>query len=271
MADRLGRSAAAALVIVWLMAASPAGEPPASAPEKATEVTSALLDTLLAEVVTSEGLVDYPRLMRIELRRRLDETRAHYERGPIPETGPDRVAFLINAYNVHVLTRTLSQYRRPGFRSVSDIPGFFDRQAVVVGGKAITLNDLENRLLRPLGEPRIHAALVCGARSCPPLRREAYRGSVLDRQLDEQSRRWINDPAKNRVDGDALYLSRILEWYGADFAAAPYGGIVGYVKTYAKPNGPIDRLLASRANPEVAWLEYDWAINLGVIQEPDRP
>ena len=143
-----------------------------------------------------------------------------------------------------------------------DIPGFFDTLAITVTGKQMTLNGLENEQIRPMGDPRIHAALVCAAMSCPPLRAEPYKAERLDEQLNDQSRRWINDPNRNGIDEQGrLGVSMIMQWYGDDFSVDPYRGVVGFVRAFAEPAGPIGQLLSRQDAPPVHFLKYDWRLN----------
>ncbi|MCZ6836096.1 MAG: DUF547 domain-containing protein, partial [Planctomycetota bacterium] len=124
-----------------------------------------------------------------------------------------------------------------------------------------TLNILENDRIRPLGDPRTHAALVCAATSCPPLMAVPYFGPKIDEQLDAQCRLWVNDSQRNRVEDGKLLLSEIFKWYGVDFEVEPYGGVVGFVKTYATPGSDLASFLDSNPDPEIEWLTYDWTLN----------
>jgi len=151
--------------------------------------------------------------------------------------------------------------RKPGFDTVVNVPGFFDDMRITVAGDAMTLNDLENERIRPLGDARIHAALVCAAMSCPPLRAEPYAASRLNAQFDDQCRRWVNDDGKFRVVDGQLGMSRILDWYGVDFETPKYGGPAGFVRAYAEPNGSIGRFLVTADPVRTTWLEYDWTLN----------
>src|SRR4029434_9265868 len=133
---------------------------------------------------------------------------------------PQRIAFWINAYNAFTLRLILDHYPIASIRRIGWLPGAAFRERFIpmqgLKGETISLDDIENGTLRSaFREPRIHFALVCAARSCPPLRREAYRGADLDRQLDDQARIFLRDATKNRVDAATrtLYLSSIFKWF----------------------------------------------------------
>jgi hypothetical protein len=128
---------------------------------------------------------------------------------------------------------------------------------VTVEGRELTLNDIENEIIRPeFAEPRIHFALNCAAVSCPPLRVGAYVGSRLDAQLEEQTRAFLGDPARNGLDERGrLRLSKILDWYEEDFEKD--GDLVDWVRPYV----PALAALPADADVDVKFHDYDWALN----------
>ena len=108
-------------------------------------------------------------------------------------------------------------------------------------------------------DPRIHAALVCAARSCPPLRREAYVAERVDEQLDDNVREWLADPFLNRfypAEGRAE-ITPFFTWYGKDFDAYP-GGLKGIIRKYA-PREDVTEL--DHKGLETSFLNYDWGLN----------
>lgn len=174
---------------------------------------------------------------------------------------PDRLAFLINLYNASTLKLVVDHYP---VKSVRDIGSFFRspfKQAVVpLFGQLVPLDTVEHQILRrQYAEPRIHFALVCAARSCPPLRSEAYVGARLDAQLREQGERFLRDPRRNRVDlaGRTLYLSEIFKWFGQDFEKAA-GSVQRFVADYLPPEAAA---VARRDGFRVRYLPYDWSLN----------
>ncbi len=173
----------------------------------------------------------------------------------------ERIAFWVNAYNAFTIRLILDHHPVPSIRSIGWLPlaAFRERFIPMPGlrGGNVSLQEIENDVLRgPFREPRIHFALVCAATSCPELRREAYRGVDLDRQLDDQARGFLRDPSKNRVDASArkLYLSSIFEWYLGDFEGAA-GTLQAYVAPYLDAKG------VDVSGYEVDYLDYDWSLN----------
>jgi len=220
-----------------------------------------LYGRVLALVVTEKGLVRYDKFEDHELREALERAVTWYDRTPMPTDRDEKLAFLCNAYNANVLARAYRESVKPGFESVVKVPGFFDSHPIRVGREGLTLNDLENKLIRPMGDARIHAALVCGAMSCPPLRGEPYEAAHLDAQLDDQCKRWVNDPTKFRMVDGKLGLSEILNWYGDDFRKPPFGSPLGFVLAYADPASDIARFIANLDEPPTQWIAYDWTLN----------
>ncbi len=177
-------------------------------------------------------------------------------------------AFWCNAYNAVVARFVLERY--PEIPSVKDVDGFFDELRFAVGGEELTLDEIETRA-RDLGDPRVHFAVVCASTSCPDLRSEPYRAAELERQLEEDTRRFLADREKGlRYDDESntLYLSSIFKWYAGDFTG---GSTVvaffarGRVVDWLMPHLP-EELAATlkQRDPAVRYLDYDWSLN-------DRP
>ena len=145
--------------------------------------------------------------------------------------------------------------RWPGVGGVRKVPGFFKKLKHRVAGKSITLDDLENKVIRPtFKDPRVHFALVCGARSCPPLRCRAFYGGGLNRVLERLTRRFINSKLGVRAEGEKLSVSKLFTWYAGDFEASD--GTVGkYLARYHKTQG------ARLATAKLEYQPYSWALN----------
>lgn len=212
-----------------------------------------------------EGHVDYPAIAGdgrfVEYLRLLD--RVDPDRLPARE---DRLAFWINAYNAFAIKGILDGY------SPSTLwrrYRYFIGRDYAVGGSSINLYDLEREVLvKEFHEPRIHFAIVCASRSCPLLRSEVYEARVLDAQLDDSARRFINDPSKNRFDrvNGVAFLSMIFKWFREDFEAHS-GSLAAYVAQFVVDSAIARELRAGRYRIE--FLEYDWSLN--GVSPHDRP
>ena len=208
--------------------------------------------TFLAKFVNADGNVNYAAIKRnpLELQGLLKRVAAF---DAASATAPDREAFYLNAYNLLVIGEVVARYP---LESVQKVPGFFDKNLVSVAGEKLTLNDLEARKLRqPYADPRVHFALVCGAKGCPRLSRAAYVGNQLDAQLTIQARKVLQDPGFIRVNAQArkVQLSQIFKWYEADFKANGKTG-VSYVNQFREGK-------AIPATYAVEYYVYDWGLN----------
>jgi hypothetical protein len=171
-----------------------------------------------------------------------------------PQAMPDdeRLAFYINLYNATVLSAVADRYG-PGYSVAEKEFEIFDQPLVRFAGKAATLNDLEHRLIRKqFPDPRVHAVLVCAARSCPPLAGRAYSGSTLDAELERRMRSFVSDPTRNLIDSTnrRLELSQIFEWYASDFGGAE--ALAEYVDRYTALD--VDTY-------SVSYRPYSWELN----------
>jgi hypothetical protein len=167
----------------------------------------------------------------------------------------DRLAFWLNAYNAFTVKLICDHYPVTSIRDVAEKP--WDEKFAEIAGTKYSLNQIENDMVRAqFHNPHIHFALVCAAKGCPPLRSEPYTGSHVEKQLDEQTRKFLLDESKNSFDVGAgtLRLSHIFEWYAKDFSDAT-GSVQAFVARY------IPAAAAVTASTPVAYTEYDWSLN----------
>lgn len=165
-------------------------------------------------------------------------------------SGNTRKAYLINAYNLLVIDQAVNNFP---LKSVLDVGGFFDGNKVTVGGKKMTLNQLEkDLLLKEFNDARLHFVLVCGANGCPPITKDAYTAKQLEVQLDRQTKMALNNPTFLRVSGDKAELSKIFEWYAKDFGGSK-ANVIGFINKF--------RTEAISASANVSYYAYDWSLN----------
>jgi hypothetical protein len=176
-------------------------------------------------------------------------------------TKNDQKAFLINAYNAFTVKLIVDNYP---VKSIKDIGGFLTKPWDVeffslLGGVIKSINPIEHDYLRPkFKDYRIHAAVNCASISCPPLRRDAFDGKLLDGQLDEQMRIWLLDRSRNRFDAitGEVHISKIFDWYESDFEK--WGG---GVKTVLLKHGDEQVKKAVKTSKKFPYLDYDWNLN----------
>lgn len=171
----------------------------------------------------------------------------------------EQFAFYINAYNVWTIKLILSGY--PGVKSIKDLGSIFKspwkKKICRIDGDVITLDDIEHNILRPrFKDPRVHFAINCAALSCPPLGSEPYLGSTLDQQLNHASTAFINNPERNYLEDNTLYISKIFKWFSEDFD----NDVIGFLIKYAKEDLKKE-LEAKRSKIKIKYLDYDWSLN----------
>lgn len=245
-------------LIVFLVAAL-FGSCTATPTSNAAPVDHSAWDKLLKKHVNDKGFVNYTAFKKDydELKKYLNMLS---ESAPNDKWSKDeQLAYWINAYNAFTIQLILDNY--PGITSIKDIGSKikipfvntpWDVKFITIGGKKMDLNNIEHGIIRKkFDEPRIHFALVCAAKSCPPLRNEAFVADRLDKQLDEQGRDFINDKTKNNVSKDKADLSKILSWYGGDFTKKM--PIADWVNKYSTVK--LDK------NASITHMDYDWALN----------
>jgi hypothetical protein len=160
-----------------------------------------------------------------------------------------RMAYWINAYNA--FTIKLINENMP-IKSIKDIKDPWDQQFISIEGKRYSLNHIEHEILRPVfGDARIHFAVNCASKSCPPLMNKAYTASSLDSQLEKVTRAFINDARYNTISSDQVRVSPIFDWFSSDFEAK--GSVREFINRYS--TRPISR------DTMIKYTEYDWSLN----------
>lgn len=198
----------------------------------------------------------------------LDGYLAQLAAAPEPSDRAAKMAFWINAYNA--LTIDLVADHWP-LASIRDLDGGdpWGKRRFSVAGKQVTLNDIEHQILRPMGDPRIHAAVNCASIGCPPLYPRAFTAAGLEAQLSGASSAWAaGNGARIDQAGGAVGLSKIFDWYGDDFLARTDTDVPGLD---GKQQAAIDFLADHLAGADAAWLraggysvswvDYDWRVN----------
>lgn len=161
----------------------------------------------------------------------------------------EQLAFNLNAYNAWILHEALGKYPT---KSVKDaLFTFFTSKRIKVADQQTSFKSFEDNVVRKMGEPRVHFALNCASRSCPPLNTEAFQADKLDAQLEKLAKGYVNSERGVRfaAGGNSAELSKIFDWYKGDFAG-----------------GPIDFINKRRSSPlpkdvKISYQEYDWSLN----------
>ena len=213
-----------------------------------------LFDRVLRDHV-EHGKVDYPAIgSDVRFQQYLE-----YLAVTDPEsfvTRDEKLAFWINAYNAFAIKGILNGLSPNGFFSRIS----FFKTDVDLAGRKIDLYDLEREIIIPFGEPRIHFAIVCAAVSCPKLASEAYTAASLERQLERNTRAFINNMTKNRFDhaNRSGRVSKIFDWFPKDFEMHSHS-VQQFLGKYV--DDPVIAQSLLRKEYELGFMDYDWTLN----------
>lgn len=179
---------------------------------------------------------------------------------PTALTAEAAAAYWINLYNAQTVDLILAHYPVASIREVEGglfNTGPWDEQVLTVNGAALSLNDVEHGILRPiLRDPRIHYAVNCASLGCPNLKRTPWTAAALEADLDAAARDYVNHPRGAEVSDGRLTVSKIFDWYEADFGGSE-AGVIEHLKRHAKP--PLRAALGGVS--DVSDTRYDWALN----------
>jgi hypothetical protein len=185
---------------------------------------------------------------------------------PLTLSKKQQLAYWINVYNVNTAATILENYPVASIRDISTDPiirlNVFKKERVPAEGTIISLDTIENEKIREaFHDPRIHFAINCAAKSCPPIRTEAYSGADVDAQLNDQVRRFVSANVRLGRNGDKLvvHTTKIMDWFSKDFDNWG-GGRLAFLRRFVTPDKQrmIDQ---ANGNVDFEYDDYDWALN----------
>ena len=175
----------------------------------------------------------------------------------------EQLAYWVNLYNARTVAVILEHYPVATIRDIKFGGGAFtigpwNEPLVTVEARALSLNDVEHEIIRPIWrDPRIHYVVNCAAIGCPNLGRQAYRGATIDAQMTAAARAYVNDPRGASIDdAGRLTVSKIYVWFEEDFGGSQ-AGVLAELARYAEPE--LKARLAGRSR--IDGYEYDWSLN----------
>ena len=251
--------------------------------DPAAELVALLHEVLSSGLANHGGNVDYAALRASSLYDNFHHCTGKL-RGFDPSTLPDRnsrLAFWINLYNTLVLDGVIALGVRHSLMERRAGISFFRQAAYIVGGQRMSCDDIEHGILRAnRGHPfypgrqfhstdprlkwviepfdvRVHFALNCASRSCPPIR--AYSPEKLDSQLGLATRTYLATDAQILPEENALYLSSIFKWFASDFGGRE--GITDFVLSHLSDTTERTWLMHQRALVSLRYKPYDWSLN----------
>ncbi len=216
------------------------------------DVDHSIFDTILQAHVRDE-CVDYLSLRKTHWRELIEYLDVLAVIDPDTLSRDEQLALYINLYNASMI-RAMTERFRADYTPSESLYGVFKEKIVRINHETITLDHLEHKIIRPtFKDPRVHAALVCAARSCPPILNHAFVADRLDEALDKKMRDFVNDAKRNQIKTSkrTLHLSKIFDWYAGDFGGKSKLG--EYVSAY---------LGSDVAGFRVKFVDYSWELNV---------
>ncbi len=213
----------------------------------AMNIDHSLFNKLLRNNVSNTGVVDYK-----AIKANATELEAYLtllSKADITSLSKSaQLAFWINAYNAFTIKKVISNYP---LNSIKDLNGGkpWDDKWINIDNRTLSLNDIENKIIRPqFNEPRIHFAVNCAAQSCPPIGNFAYSAGNLNTNMEKATKAFINNEKYNKITSGKVVVSKIFDWYKADF-----GNLIAFLNKYADTK--ID------PNATIEYMDYDWGLN----------
>lgn len=205
-------------------------------------------NSLLQQYVSATGQVDYRGLKMKQ--QKLNEYLVTLKQNPPADdwSRNEKMAFWINAYNAFTVKKIIDNYP---LNSIMDLSNgkVWDDKWIQIGQRSLSLNDIENSILRPnYNDARIHFAVNCAAKSCPPLHNEAFTAANLERKLENLTTKFINNKEYTVITRNEVKVSKIFDWYGEDFR-----DLIEYLNQYSDTKIDDDT--------EIEYLEYNWDLN----------
>jgi len=207
-----------------------------------------IFDELTRNNIDENGAVNYAQLKKKEATLDQYLTQLASDRPTDSWERNEQLAYWINAYNAFTIKLILKNYPVAHITDLNDGDPW-KVMWIKLGDKNYSLNNIEHDIIRPqFNEPRIHFAVNCAAKSCPPIQNKAYTSDNLEDLLDKSTRSFVNNSKFNRISPNKAELSKIFEWYAEDFE-----DLKAFVNQYSD--------IKLGKNASVSYLDYDWSLN----------
>ncbi len=208
----------------------------------------AIFDKLLKKYVNATGNVNYAGFKRDKAKLK-NYLNLLQKANPNKLSRKEQIAFWINAYNAHTIYLVIQKYPITSILKINGGKVWTTKKLNIGGRKSITLSKIEKTILiGKYKEPRIHFAINCAAKSCPPLMNKAWTGARLNADLKKMTQKFINNKKFNSISSKKANLSKIFEWYKKDF-----GNVATFINKYSASK--ISR------NTKITYAEYNWNLN----------
>jgi hypothetical protein len=219
-------------------------------------------DQVLKIYVDEKGLVDYNGIGKNQKFSLYLQSLQDAKVEELSRNG--QLAFWINAYNAVSIDKVIQKkpkksVRETGFPGLWTSTKFFTSPEHIVANRQLSPDDIEHEILRKkFKDPRIHFAIICASRGCPPLPRVAYTEANVQTRLEEETKSYLNSNRGTRIDRskNTLYVSKLFDWFSEDFIQTS-GSTVAFMRPYLDEE--VRHFLDGK--PKISYLKYDWALN----------
>jgi hypothetical protein len=251
-----------------------AGEPITERFSKHTAGAAAIVDhspwnKLVAAYVkpSPDGInrVDYAAFKKDGHVQLKDYLRTLQAQDPATLDRSEQFAYWANLYNAKTIDVVLDKYPVKSIKDVSLGGGLkslvsggpWQAKIMKVGGVELSLDDIENLIMRPnYKDPRVHYSVNCASFGCPNLPNAAFTGATLEAMLEAGARDYVNNPRGISIEGGKAKASSIYSWFQADFGGSDKA-VLDHMRKYAAPDlkAKLDQLTS------IASYDYDWSLN----------
>jgi len=181
---------------------------------------------------------------------------------PTQYSRAEQRAYWINVYNATAVNTVLEHYPVESITKINISPGLFakgpwKKKQLTIEGEAVSLDDIEHRILRPIWkDPRTHYSVNCASVGCPNLATQAWTAGNTEQLLEAGARAYVNSPRGAAVENGKLVVSSIYVWFQDDFGGDD-AGVIAHLKKYAEPALAKKLAGVSRIGSD----RYDWTLN----------
>lgn len=205
-------------------------------------------ETFLQKYVDENGKVNYNKINSNKVD--LDKVVARFEDLKPKENWSknEKLAYWINAYNAYSIKLIIDNYP---LKSILDISNAWKINFINIDGSKISLDDIDYRVLKKLNEPRIHFSINCASYSCPSLKNRAFYPDTIENELENAAITFLNDSERNQISKKEAKLSKLFDWFSADFTTQT--DLVTFINQYSK--------VKINDKTKISFLDYNWSLN----------
>ena len=191
---------------------------------------------------------DYQALIKhSEFKTLISQQKENLKNATAPENRFEKLAFWINAYNFFTIVDVTAEFPVDSMKDIG-----WKNERHTVGGKKYSLDHIEHKILRPMGEPKIHFAINCASVSCPSLYDKVFEGKTVGATLKMLTEAAFKNPLHIRPDDDEVDVTKLMDWFEEDFEVRPFKSAEGFLKRYAP----------KELQKEIdGYISYNWNIN----------